>query len=192
MRKIIQLGKSQLEKKSEEVRDPKDPKIQKLVKELIILCKEEDKNGGGLAAPQLGENVRVFVARRLDLEEKAQKSKDKKDMKEEAIWEIFINPKITSKGKKKSTFWEGCLSVENGKLFGPVSRPSFIKVEYLDRYGNKKKLTATDYFAHIIQHEQDHLNGILFVKYVKNPENLWHSNDLDKYIDEVGDFPDIK
>jgi peptide deformylase len=55
---------------------------------------------------------------------------------------------------------------------------------------NKNLITASEYFAHVVQHELVHLKGILFVKFIDNPENLWRNNDLDKYIREHGDFPE--
>ncbi|HEC66644.1 MAG TPA: hypothetical protein ENI23_15315, partial [bacterium] len=94
-------------------------------------------------------------------------------------------------GKKTSTFWEGCLSIGVGKdsLYGPVTRSRKLEVEYLDRKGKKKKKKFTDFMSHVIQHEVDHLNGVLFLSHIKKPENVWKSLDLDKYLKEHKEFP---
>lgn len=192
MIKILQIGDPILEKKSELVKDPKSIESQELISDLVSICKKREKTTGGLAAPQIGRSLRKFVVRRTDIDEEYRKKK--KEIPEELnkrLWEVMINPKILKLGKKKSTYWEGCLSIEEGKIFGPVTRPSFIKVKYHDRYGNKKIISAVDFFAQLIQHEIDHLNGTLFVKHVKNPENLWKSKDLDDYIKKHGEFPEI-
>ncbi len=188
MKRILQLGNPILEKKSEIVKDPKDKEIQSIICNLLTICKKKDDNAGGLAAPQIGINLQIDVIRRVDLENEKGK---RKTLSKNDLWEVMINPEIISIGKKKSTFWEGCWSVDRGNLFGPVTRFSFVKIKYLDRYGNKKSLTATDFFSHVIQHEIDHLNGILFIRYIKNPKNLWKSKMLDKYISKYGKTPDI-
>ena len=105
----------------------------------------------------------------------------------------MINPEIVKEGQTRSIFWEGCLSVGIGddSLFGPVDRPNEIMVRYQDRNGNTKNLNVSGFFAHEIQHEKDHLNGIIFLKYVTNPQNIWKRGKLDKYFDEFGDYPDV-
>jgi peptide deformylase len=189
MKKVLQVGAEELEKKSISVENPKSPETQAIIKDLLEICKAKEKTAGGLAAPQIGENLNIFVVRRVDLEEQYKKSKN--ELMPEKLWEVIINPKIKKLGKRKTTFWEGCLSVENGEVFGPVTRPSFVKIEYIDRYGNTQKLTAVDFLAHEIQHEIDHLMGVNFLKYVKDPQNLWKSKDLDDFIKKHGDLPDI-
>lgn len=191
--KILQLGNSKLEKKSIKVKRPSNKAIQKLIDDMLNICYGHEKSTGGLAAPQVGKNLRIFIARRVDIEEKNRKKSIKlSEEKDKKLWEVIINPKILKIGRKKSNYWEGCLSVKKGKVFGPVKRPSFVKIEYTDRSGGKHILRAFDFLAHIILHEIDHLNGILFVKYIKNPENLWKNKALNKYIDKYGEFPDIQ
>ncbi|MDD3647844.1 MAG: peptide deformylase [Candidatus Dojkabacteria bacterium] len=191
MKTILQLGDPLLEKKAKPVREPKSKEVQTIVHDLIALCKEKEENSGGLAAPQIGIGLQIFVARRLDLEEEYRKKGRKiREELDDNLWEVFVNPRIAKRGKRTSTFWEGCLSVDDGQLFGPVTRPATVQVKYTDKDGNKKLITASEYFAHVVQHELDHLKGILFVKYIDNPENLWRNNDLDKYIREHGDFPE--
>ena len=76
----------------------------------------------------------------------------------------FINPVIKEKNLNKSTYEEGCLSVPD--QFAEIERPSKCEVEYLDYYGKKKKLIAEGILATCIQHEIDHLEGILFIDYL--------------------------
>jgi peptide deformylase len=189
MAKILQLGDPRLEEKSKKVENALSEQVQSTVNDLIELCKENEKIAGGIAAPQIGINQRIFVVRRVDLEEKYKGDKEKVKGK---LWEVFINPKILKEGDRKETFWEGCLSVDNGQTYGPVERASYVKVEYTDRDGNKQVTSASDFLAHEILHEYDHLEGILFVKYVKNPKNLWKDKDLDAYIRRHGDVPPVE
>ena len=108
-------------------------------------------NGIGLAAIQIGVPKRIIV---MDLS------------KEEKIKEprYFINPKIKNKDTLKSTYEEGCLSVPN--QFAEIDRPKRCDVEYLDYNGEKKLLKAEGLLATCIQHEMDHLEGILFIDYL--------------------------
>ncbi len=110
-----------------------------------------DANGIGLAAIQIGVPKRIIV---MDL------SKD--DQKKEP--RFFVNPVIRNKDKSNSTYEEGCLSVPN--QFAEIDRPSKCEIEYLDYHGDKKFLKAEGLLATCIQHEMDHLEGILFIDYL--------------------------
>lgn len=107
----------------------------------------KDAQGAGLAAPQVGKNIRVFI---VDTED--------------GYYE-FINPKIL--GVSGSQYGvEGCLSVK-GK-WGDVKRPKKVTVEATDRYGNRFKVVARDFFARAVCHENDHLDGILYTDKANN------------------------
>ncbi len=108
-------------------------------------------NGIGLAAIQIGIPKRIIV---MDI------SKDDK-IKEPRY---FVNPIIKNKDTSKSTYEEGCLSVPN--QFAEIDRPKKCDVEYLDYNGEKKILKAEGLLATCIQHEMDHLEGILFIDYL--------------------------
>tara|TARA_Y100001970_G_scaffold153514_1_gene187925 strand:- start:3965 stop:4489 length:525 start_codon:yes stop_codon:yes gene_type:complete len=110
-----------------------------------------DANGIGLAAIQIGEPLRVIV---LDIS----KNEEKKNPM------FFVNPVIKKKNIELSTYEEGCLSVPN--QFAEIDRPNNCEVEYLDYYGEKKILKADGLLATCIQHEMDHLEGILFIDYL--------------------------
>ena len=112
--------------------------------------------GIGLAAIQIGVPKRIIV---MDI------SKD--DKKKEPRY--FVNPKIINKDKLKSTYEEGCLSVPN--QFAEIDRPKNCDVEYLDYNGEKKLLKAEGLLATCIQHEMDHLEGILFIDYLSKLKN---------------------
>ena len=110
-----------------------------------------DANGIGLAAIQIGVPKRIIV---MDI--------SKKDEKKEPRY--FVNPVIKNKDTTKVTYEEGCLSVPN--QFAEIDRPSKCEVEYLDYNGKKKILKAEGLLATCIQHEMDHLEGILFIDYL--------------------------
>ena len=108
-------------------------------------------NGIGLAAIQIGIPKRIIV---MDI--------SKKDEKKDPMY--FVNPVIKNKNNQLSTYEEGCLSVPN--QFAEVDRPATCEVEYLNYHGEKKILKASGLLATCIQHEMDHLEGILFIDYL--------------------------
>ena len=108
-------------------------------------------NGIGLAAIQIGVPRRIIV---MDIS----KEENKKEPR------YFVNPIIKNKDPLKTTYEEGCLSVPN--QFAEIDRPTKCEVEYLDYDGNKKLLKADGLLATCIQHEMDHLEGILFIDYL--------------------------
>ncbi len=108
-------------------------------------------NGIGLAAIQIGIPKRIIV---MDIS----RDENKKEPR------YFVNPVIKNKDTLKSTYEEGCLSVPN--QFAEIDRPKKCEVDYLDYNGIKKTLYAEDLLATCIQHEMDHLEGILFIDYL--------------------------
>ena len=122
---------------------------QKLMKDMLETMYAA--NGIGLAAIQVGIPKRIIV---MDI--------CKEENKEEPRY--FVNPIIKNKDPLKATYEEGCLSVPN--QFAEIDRPSKCEVEYLDYDGEKKLLKAEGLLATCIQHEMDHLEGILFIDYL--------------------------
>ncbi|MDC3135933.1 peptide deformylase [Candidatus Pelagibacter sp.] len=108
-------------------------------------------NGIGLAAIQIGVPKRIIV---MDISKDTEKKNPR----------YFVNPIIKNKNSQKNTYEEGCLSVPN--QFAEIDRPSECDVEYLDYYGKKQILHADGLLATCIQHEMDHLEGILFIDYL--------------------------
>ena len=107
--------------------------------------------GIGLAAIQIGVPQRVIT---MDLA--------KKDDPPEPL--VFVNPEVIGVSAEKSTYEEGCLSIP--EYFEEVERPSTVKVKYLDRDGKAQEIEATGLLATCLQHEIDHLNGVLFIDYI--------------------------
>ena len=128
-------------------------KVGELEKELMndMLETMYAANGIGLAAIQIGVPKRIIV---MDL--------SKEENKKSPMY--FVNPLIIKKNDEKITYEEGCLSVPN--QFAEIDRPSKCEVEYLDYNGNKQNLQAEGLLATCIQHEIDHLEGILFIDYL--------------------------
>lgn len=152
------------------------------IKELIGSMKETLKStpdGVGLAAPQVGESLRIFIASeeaeeidRLSKENlSAENKEEKRKAKKERGWKyyVFINPVVKNKSRTKVDGLEGCLSIP-GK-YGDVRRLQKITVEAYDEHGKKFTRGASNFFARVIQHELDHLEGILFIDRAKNMES---------------------
>lgn len=142
-----------LRKKSEIIDDAKiiDKDFQKLLLDMEETMVKKD--GAGLAAPQIGQNIRVVVI-----------SHNNKTL-------FLINPQITKKSWAKEIEEEGCLSVLNDKgeiIYAPVERHKKVNCIYIDEKGAKKKIMADKLFARVIQHELDHLDGILFIDRLKH------------------------
>ena len=126
--------------------------------------------GIGLAAIQVGIPKRIIV---MDL--------SKEEGKKEPMY--FVNPVIKNKNSEHSTYEEGCLSVPN--QFAEVDRPSTCEVEFLDYNGNKKILNASGLLATCIQHEMDHLEGILFIDYLSKLKKMMIVKKLSKQKNKV-------
>jgi peptide deformylase len=139
---ILNYPNPLLQKKAEKIKDFKDPEIKGLILDMLETL-ENSTNGLALAAPQVGKLVRLCVI----------KFQGKKY--------ILINPKIKSKSLGKEILEEGCLSFP-GK-FIPIKRHKKVKVEFLDRHGNKMVIEADGILARALQHEIDHLDGVLIL-----------------------------
>ena len=139
-----------------EVLRQKSLPVDKVDKELQILMDDMLETmyaapGIGLAAIQVGVPKRVIV---LDIEQK--------EGKKNPLY--FINPEIIKKSENLSTYEEGCLSVPG--QFAEIDRPDRCHIKYLDYNGEKKEINAEGMLATCIQHEMDHLEGILFIDYL--------------------------
>ena len=148
-----------------------DDSIRKLAKDMLITM--YSAKGIGLAAPQVGVQKRILVID-LNFEDP------------DAPPNVFINPEIISSSSSLDTYEEGCLSIPG--VYLNVLRPSSIKLSYRDEMGRPKKMNAEGLMARCIQHEIDHLNGILFVDKVTDQdelkrqlkENKFNENDVRK------------
>ncbi len=126
-----------------------DDEVRALVDDMVDSMYAAD--GIGLAAIQIGVARRILV---IDI--------DQKDGKKNPL--AFINPKITWASEETAVYEEGCLSVP--EIWDDVERPARIKAEYLDRDGKKQTLEADGMLATCLQHEMDHLNGVLFIDHL--------------------------
>jgi len=118
--------------------------------------------GIGLAAIQVGVPKRIIV---IDIglrDTTENKSDEKQEVKKNPMF--FVNPEIIDKSKINSTYEEGCLSVPG--QFAEIDRPDKCHIKYLDYYGATKEIRAEGMLATCIQHEMDHLEGILFIDYL--------------------------
>ena len=129
-----------------------------------------DAKGIGLAAIQIGVPKRIIV---MDI---GNRDKEKEPM-------YFVNPIIKNKNSDHSTYEEGCLSVPN--QFAEVNRPSTCEIEFLDYNGNKKILNASGLLATCIQHEMDHLEGILFIDYLSKLKKMMIVKKLSKQKNKI-------
>ena len=148
LRQILKEPDEILRKKSLPV-DSVDKDLQILMDDMLETMYAAP--GIGLAAIQVGIPKRVIV---LDIE---QKEGNKKPL-------FLVNPEIIQKSKNLSTYEEGCLSVPG--QFAEIDRPDKCHVKYLDYYGEKKEINAEGMLATCIQHEMDHLEGVLFIDYL--------------------------
>lgn len=151
---ILQIGNPFLREIATEVKDIHSEKIQTLIDELIIITKQ--CHGVGIAAPQIGESYRIIIVASYP----NIRYPDAPIMSPIAM----INPRIISHGEEIVMASEGCLSVKGKK--GDVPRYKNIMIEYTTRDGNVQQQEYNNFVARIIQHELDHLNGILFVDYL--------------------------
>ena len=140
---------------------------QRLIDDMIETMVEY--HGVGLAAPQVHESVRLFVAR-LDAGEEDEGSSDPI---------VIINPEITPVGSEVADDWEGCLSIPD--IRGRVPRSREIRVRALDRRGDLIELRSHDYPARVIQHETDHLDGILFFDRMRAFDTLTFLDEYSRY-----------
>lgn len=154
-----------------------DSSVERIIEEMKkTLAQTTDPKGVGLAAPQVGKSLRIFIAKPTD------KSKIL----------VFINPEITEKSsevnyvkrpkkdesEKASKKLEGCLSLPT--IWGPVLRASSLTLSYLDEHGTKHAKVFSGFMATIVQHETDHLNGILFPKRVLEQKGTLYKSHKNK------------
>ena len=167
IRKILTEPDPVLRQKSQPV-NKVDDTIRKLMDDMLETMYQAP--GIGLAAIQVGVPKRIIV---LDI------SKDPE--KKEPMY--FVNPEIISTSKKDATYEEGCLSVPG--QFAEIDRPDSCIIKYLDYNGNPKQLKADGLLATCIQHEMDHLEGILFIDYLSKLKKSMITKKLSKQKKEL-------
>lgn len=146
--KILQLPNPILRQKSLEIQVV-DENIRKTLDDMLETM--YDANGVGLAAPQVGLLQRMLV---IDI---AAKEEEKQPIK-------MVNPRMVWHSEEIQTCSEGCLSIPN--QFAPVERFLSVRIEYLDENGQPQTLIANDFLAVAVQHEMDHLDGVIFIDHI--------------------------
>jgi peptide deformylase len=167
MNKINQITDSKnLREKSKEAK-PNSKETALVIDKMKEILEKKD-NGLALAAPQIGINLRIIVISKY--QEKEQNI---------SIPNLtIINPEVIEHSEETTTLEEGCLSVAKPEIRGKVDRYKSIKISYRDPEGKKKELVANDFLARIIQHEIDHLNGVVFID--RADPNTLHQVEPDK------------
>jgi peptide deformylase len=169
---IAQIGNPILRKIAQPIpiEDIGNKEIQSLID--ILITTAQDANGVGIAAPQISQSCRLFIV--------ASRPNPRYPYAPLMQPTAMINPEIIAHSSDMVKDWEGCLSV-CGKR-GLVSRYKTITVKYFTRDGQLQTRKFSDFVARIIQHELDHLNGILFVDRIKNPNDIYTEEEYQKII----------
>jgi len=176
--KVARMGHPVLRRTARSISpaDLRDPMMQRLINDMIDTMHEY--HGVGLAAPQIHEDLRLFVAL-LD---------DDPGRDSEAV--VVVNPEIVPLSEEKTEGWEGCLSIPD--IRGMVPRYTEVLVRALDRTGKMVELTLKGFPARVVQHETDHLDGVLFFDRMTSMQSLtfleeysrYHARDEDEGEDE--------
>lgn len=153
---ILSYGNSTLREISEDI-NPEYPNLSELISDMFETL--ESSEGVGLAAPQIGQNISLFVVDGKLMVD------DFQEQDLENFKKVFINPEITEYFGEDVSFREGCLSLP--RISDEVVRPDGIEITWLDESFNYHKERFTGVKSRIIQHEYDHLDGILYIDKLK-------------------------
>ncbi len=158
---IYAYGHPVLRKECEELEE-KSPAVKQILKDMFETM--YGANGVGLAAPQVGMNIRVFIVDARRYADDYKESKDPEERKEydnlKDFKKVFINPIIVKETGADWAFEEGCLSIP--EIRADVNRPENVTIEYFDENWTLKEETYEGFAARVIQHEYDHIEGVLF------------------------------
>jgi len=174
--KVARMGHPVLRARAKplEPADIKSPAVQQLIDDMFETMQEYQ--GVGLAAPQVHASVRLFVA---GFAPRANDDDDEDDEEDRVPLMALINPEISVVGDDTADDWEGCLSIPD--IRGRVTRAREIKVKAYDRRGRRIEITARNFTARVIQHETDHLDGVLFFDRMASFETLTFLDEFSKY-----------
>jgi peptide deformylase len=165
--KIAQLGQPVLRESAQEVsaEELRSPEFQQLIDDLLATLAVE--KGAGLAGPQVFVSKRLFLAAILP----------SADDETPPGVEVFINPRIVAVSAEKTAAWEGCLSFP--ELLVWVPRFLALRMQYLDRQGQERVLELRDFPARVVQHETDHLDGILTLDRAASTRDIIKASEID-------------
>ena len=192
--KIVQAGDPVLRKKSRPLTKEEITSAQ--IQQLIDLMRTtmREAPGVGLAAPQIGQSIQLAV-----IEDRAtyisDLSADELEERQRSAvpFHVIINPKLSVVGNSTAQFFEGCLSVEGYQAI--VNRALNVRVQCLNERAEAVTINAQGWYARILQHEIDHLNGTLYVDRMKtrtlttvpNAQRHWNDKSIEQVLDELGD-----
>ena len=190
---IVQVGDPVLRKQSRPL--TREEILSPAIQELIPLMRDtmREAPGVGLAAPQIGQSIQLAV-----IEDRANYIKDVSAeelaaRQRSAIpFHVIINPKLTVVGNSSAVFFEGCLSVEGYQAI--VERALDVRVECLNERAEEVTINAQGWYARILQHEIDHLNGTLYIDRMKtrtyttgeNMARFWRDQTIEEVLAEIG------
>lgn len=176
---IIRLGHPALRTPADAVdlETLRDPSTQRLIDDMFETMDEAD--GVGLAAPQLGLGLQLFVYFAVDSENPDAENEPK----------VLINPGVAPESGELVYDWEGCLSIPD--LRGLVPRHLAVRVDAFNRDGEPISFRAEGYEARIVQHEFDHLNGIVFLDRMRDMRSLCFSAEWDEFMTSGDDEPAV-
>ena len=158
---IVAYGDPVLKKEAEEI-DKDYPELDKLIEDMFETMYAA--SGVGLAAPQIGKSIRLFIVDGSPFAEDEEDEDDPRAEGMENFKKVFINPIIEEENGEEWGFHEGCLSIP--KIREEVFRQEKVTISYYDENWNLKEETYEGYSARIIQHEYDHIDGVLFTDHL--------------------------
>lgn len=172
IRKVARLGHPVLRKPTLEVESSAiaSTEMQRLVADMVDTMREY--GGVGLAAPQVHESVRLAL-----IEVDAGNPRYDADAAQPLL--VLWNAKVVALDETPHGFWEGCLSVPG--LRGYVERPRKVRVDYLDQDARPQTVIAEGFLATVLQHELDHLDGLLYVDRIKDPSRFAFIEEFQRY-----------
>jgi peptide deformylase len=170
---IAQLGQPVLRKAAAEVPAAgiTSPELQQFLDDMLETLRSA--RGAGLAAPQVFSGRRIFLAAILPPANEAQPPEV----------EFFINPRLTPLSDQRALAWEGCLSFI--ELLVLVPRLRRVRVDYLDRHGRPKALELEGFPARVVQHEYDHLDGVLTLDRALSPRDIVKTSEIEAVLEEA-------
>jgi peptide deformylase len=176
--KVARMGHPVLRAKARPLHpsEIRTPQVQQLIDDMFETMQEYQ--GVGLAAPQVHVGLRLFVAGFADAADDEEEI-DAEEAGDRVPLMALINPEIVPLGKETIEDWEGCLSIPD--IRGRVPRARQITVRAFNRQGKKVEIAASGFTARVIQHETDHLDGVLFFDRMKSLESLTFLDEFGRY-----------
>lgn len=172
VRKVIKMGHPLLLERAKEVESYATPELDSLINDMKDTM--ADLNGAGLAAPQIAQSLRIVIF--------GVEANPRYPDVESVPETVLINPEIIVLDSEKEPGWEGCLSVP--RMRGLVPRYKSIKYRGYDQNGELIEREASGFHARVVQHEVDHLDGILYPQRIENMQNFGFEDELFKSVDE--------